>query len=95
MDTEQQACLFRALADPTRLRILSIIAAGNRPYGQQIEEALDFAISQSGISFHLKILQKARLVAFTPDKTRRCYYCPRPAFIKRLLAIEQEREASA
>ncbi len=58
-DLRQAARWFRALADPTRLEILHLLAGGER-YVCDLTEALDAA--QSRLSFHLKALKVAGLV---------------------------------
>jgi DNA-binding transcriptional ArsR family regulator len=48
-----------ALADPTRRRIVEILAEGDRTAGEILEH---FAISAPAISQHLKVLRQARLI---------------------------------
>lgn len=61
-DAEALASEFKALADPVRLRLLSLIASV--PEGEvcacDLEEPL--ARSQATVSHHLSILQKAGLI---------------------------------
>ncbi|WP_422770634.1 ArsR/SmtB family transcription factor [Plantactinospora sp. WMMC1484] len=61
-DAEQIARLLKALSDPTRLQILSIIEAS--PAGEacvcDLTEAFD--MTQPAISHHLKILADAKLL---------------------------------
>ncbi len=57
---EHSAALFRALSDPTRLRILKAIS--------QMQELCEcnivpvFGLSQPTISYHLKVLREAHLL---------------------------------
>jgi DNA-binding transcriptional ArsR family regulator len=51
---------FAALADPTRRAILARLAAGEATVG---ELAAPFDISMPAISRHLKVLERARLIA--------------------------------
>jgi DNA-binding transcriptional ArsR family regulator len=51
---------FAALADPTRRAILARLAAGAASVGELAEP---FAMSQPAISKHLKVLERAGLVA--------------------------------
>ena len=51
--------VFRALADPTRRAILSLLRQGSQPVGSI---ARDFPISRPAISRHLRILREAELV---------------------------------
>jgi ArsR family transcriptional regulator len=59
---EQVAPLLKALADPVRLRLMSLVAS--RPGGEacvcDLNEAFD--LSQPTISHHLKVLREAGLV---------------------------------
>jgi DNA-binding transcriptional ArsR family regulator len=59
---------FTALADPTRRAILARLALGEASVA---ELAKPFAMSQPAISKHLKVLERAGLVAGTRDAQRR------------------------
>jgi DNA-binding transcriptional ArsR family regulator len=59
-----------ALADPTRQRIVEMLAAGALSSG---EIAGRFELSPPAISQHLKTLKQARLVAVRVDKQKRIY----------------------
>lgn len=58
--------VFEALADPTRRRLIELLAAGERSAG---ELAAEFAISRPGVSRHLRVLREAGLVR-TRDEGR-------------------------
>ncbi len=59
---------FAALADPTRRAILARLAAGE---ASVTELARPFAVSQPAISKHLKVLERAGLVARGREGQRR------------------------
>jgi DNA-binding transcriptional ArsR family regulator len=59
---------FAALADPTRRAILARLASGE---ASVTELAEPFAMSQPAISKHLKVLEKAGLIARGRDAQRR------------------------
>jgi DNA-binding transcriptional ArsR family regulator len=59
---------FMALADPTRRAILARLALGEASVN---ELALPFAMSQPAVSKHLKILERAGLIATGQDAQRR------------------------
>jgi DNA-binding transcriptional ArsR family regulator len=61
---------FAALADPTRLRIVEMLAAGERGAG---EIAAQFAMSGPAVSQHLKVLREAGLITVRPEAQRRIY----------------------
>ena len=62
--------VFEALADPTRRRLLELLAAGERSAGELAEE---FAISRPGVSRHLRVLREAGLVRARGAGQRRLY----------------------
>lgn len=59
-DTEAHARAFKALGDPARLRMLSIIASAPEVCVCDITPAFD--LSDATVSHHLKILREAGLV---------------------------------
>jgi DNA-binding transcriptional ArsR family regulator len=61
---------LQALSDPTRQRIIEMLAAGALSSG---EIAGRFSLSPPAISQHLKALKQARLVTVRADKQKRIY----------------------
>lgn len=61
---------FEALANPTRRGILDLLAERERSAG---EIAAEFAISQPGVSQHLRVLREAELVRVRGEAQRRVY----------------------
>ena len=61
---------LQALSDPTRQRIVELLAAGALSSG---EIAGRFDLSPPAISQHLKTLKAARLVSVRTDKQKRIY----------------------
>jgi DNA-binding transcriptional ArsR family regulator len=59
-----------ALADPTRQRIVEMLAMGALSSG---EIASRFALSKPAVSQHLKTLREAKLVSVQADRQRRIY----------------------
>jgi DNA-binding transcriptional ArsR family regulator len=68
MPTDSLSLAFAALADPTRRAILARLAAGECTVG---ELAKPFAMSGPAVSKHLKVLERAGLVARGRDAQRR------------------------
>ncbi len=68
--TALQAHPMSALADPTRQRIVEMLAGGALSSG---EIAGHFALSAPAISQHLKTLKTARLVSVRVDRQKRIY----------------------
>jgi DNA-binding transcriptional ArsR family regulator len=75
-------CVFHALADPTRRRIIERLARGERTV---MELARDFTISQPAVTKHLNVLAEARII--TRRREGRLRYCRlRPAALDTSLA---------
>jgi DNA-binding transcriptional ArsR family regulator len=60
MSTDHLSSIFSALADPTRRAILARLASGEASVG---ELSQPFQMSQPAISKHLKVLERAGLIA--------------------------------
>ena len=68
--------VFRALADPTRRRILGLLRGGRHTVG---ELAGNFRTSRPAISKHLRVLRAAGLVVTRRDGTAQiCHLNARP-----------------
>ena len=83
---EQVAPLLKALADPVRLRLLSLVAShqGGEACICDLNDAFD--LSQPTISHHMKVLHEAGLV----DRDKRgvwVYYRIRPQALAGLAAL--------
>jgi DNA-binding transcriptional ArsR family regulator len=61
---------LKALADPTRRRILELVRDAERPAGEIAEH---FAVTRTAVSQHLTVLRGAGLLAERRDRTRRLY----------------------
>jgi DNA-binding transcriptional ArsR family regulator len=68
MATDRLSLVFGALADPTRRAILTRLAEGEATVAQL---AAPFSMSQPAVSKHLKVLERAGLVARTQRATAR------------------------
>lgn len=62
---------FSAVADPTRRRILDLLARGSRNAGALAAEFPN--LTQPGVSRHLRVLRDARLVDVTVRAQQRIY----------------------
>jgi hypothetical protein len=74
---ERLAVIFKALADPARLRILGLLAESPRP-GHELAAALH--LTAPTISHHMRRLLDAGLVAVTPEAQSRIYSLRSTAF---------------
>lgn len=72
-----QIKLFHALADPTRLRIVEAMKAGECAVNDIVER---MEIHQSGVSRHLRILTEAGIAQMRPDGQKRLYSLRKEAF---------------
>jgi ArsR family transcriptional regulator len=89
---ETAAALLKALADPIRLRLMSVIAANDETC--VCEMTGEFDVSQPTISHHLRVLREAGWV----DSERRgtwVYYRPRPEAIDAVAGLFARLPVSA
>ena len=80
------AQVFKALADPVRLRLVSLIGAHQGGEVCVCELTTAFALTQPTISHHLKVLREAGII----DSERRgtwVYYWLVPAVLERMSAL--------
>ena len=73
------AAAYKALADPTRRRILKLLRDGDLPAGVIAEQ---FPISWPSVSRHLAILTAAGLVHPTRRGQQRVYSLTKPALVE-------------
>jgi DNA-binding transcriptional ArsR family regulator len=67
---------FEVLAEPTRRRILDLLRERERSVGELVKH---LALSQPGVSKHLRVLREAGLVEVRHDAQRRFYgLCAEP-----------------
>jgi ArsR family transcriptional regulator len=82
----QLAVVFKALGDPVRLRLVSLIGARQGGEVCVCDLASDFDLTQPTISHHLKVLREAGII----DSERRgtwVYYRLVPAALQRMAAL--------
>jgi DNA-binding transcriptional ArsR family regulator len=61
---------FEALGDPTRRRIVELLASGEQSAG---DVAREFAISRPAVSRHLRVLREAGIATARSEAQRRVY----------------------
>lgn len=64
VDLQKTAKLFKALSDPNRLAILELLQGGEKCACVLLEK---LNVTQSGLSYHMKILCEAGIVASRQD----------------------------
>jgi ArsR family transcriptional regulator, arsenate/arsenite/antimonite-responsive transcriptional repressor len=92
-EAEQLAPLFKAIADPVRLRLLSLIACHEGGEACVCDLTGAFELTAPTISHHLKVLKQAGLI----DSERRgtwVYYWINPTALQRLSAILGARQGA-
>lgn len=62
-ESARLAKVFKALADPTRVRLLSLIAAGERGEACICDLTEPVGLAQGTVSHHMRVLVQAGLVA--------------------------------
>jgi ArsR family transcriptional regulator len=85
-EAEELAPLFKAIADPVRLRLLSLIACHEGEEACVCDLTAAFDLTPPTISHHLKVLKQAGLI----DSQRRgtwVYYWINPGVLERLSTI--------
>jgi ArsR family transcriptional regulator len=80
LPAEQARALLKALADPLRLRVIEALGGGERCV---CDLTTDLDLAQSKLSFHLKVLKQAGLLA-DRQEGRWIYYRLRPEAIDQL-----------
>jgi DNA-binding transcriptional ArsR family regulator len=63
--------VFTVIADPSRRRILDLLAAGDQSAGRLVDEFP--SLTQPAVSRHLRVLREAGLVSVRGDGQRRLY----------------------
>lgn len=81
-----KADLFRALGHPVRIRILELLAGGERTV-QDLQDAL--SLDQPVVSQHLAALRARHLVAARKERTL-AYYTLRSPLVAELLRLARE-----
>ncbi|WP_318209780.1 MULTISPECIES: metalloregulator ArsR/SmtB family transcription factor [unclassified Streptomyces] len=89
-DAEIMSAMFKALADPVRLRLLSRVAS--HPNGEAcVCDIADVGVSQPTVSHHLKKLREAGLLTSERRGTW-VYYRPAPGVLASLGAFLADTE---
>lgn len=70
--------VFTAVADPTRRRLMELLADGDRPAGELVDAVA--TLSQPAVSRHLRVLREAGLVSSTAIGQQRRYRLERAGF---------------
>jgi ArsR family transcriptional regulator len=96
-DIEKQAALFGLLADPTRLRLLRLLAQQREPDALCVNAlAYRLGVTQPAVSQHLRVLKSAGLVKGKKLGYRVHYFINQAALTRAqrriLMALEFEKQ---
>jgi len=80
LQAEQARALLKALSDPLRLQVIEALGGGERCV---CDLTADLGLAQSKLSFHLKVLKEAGLLA-DRQEGRWIYYRLRPEALDEL-----------
>ena len=90
-DAETLAAALQALADPARLRLLSLIASCPDSEACGCDLTTPVGLSQPTVSHHLKLLQEAGILG-REQRGRWAYYSLRPGAMERVASVFQTAE---
>jgi len=85
--TKFKAKIFKALGDPTRLKIVRFLQNGEKCVCEIVPHVGQL---QPSVSRHLRILRDCGILKFRKDGNRRLYSLTDPEFIKVLDSIDVE-----
>jgi len=88
LDYEKMSDFFKALGNPTRLKIVKELAKGEKCVGE-VESSV--RVSQANVSQHLTLLKAQGIVDCRREGTTRCYYLRQPDLIKKTLKLIESR----
>ena len=90
-DVTAAVCLFRGLADPTRLAIVRHLALGEH---RVVDLTAHLGLAQSTVSGHLACLRDCGLVTARAEGRASLYSLARPELLDLLAAAERLLEAT-
>ena len=85
-DADELAALFKAVADPVRLRLLSLIACHEGGESCVCDLLDEFDVTAPSVSYHLRLLREAGLISAERRGTW-VYYRANPDVMRRMSAI--------
>lgn len=83
---DQLAAVFKAMADPARVKLLSLIAASDAGEACVCDLTVPLGLSQPTVSHHMKLLVGAGLVE-REQRGKWAYYRVNDAALERLAAL--------
>ncbi len=84
---ERLAEFFKALAHPTRVKIVEYLADGEKCVKDIWQE---LGVPQPTVSQHINILKTAGIISFRKDGVKTCYRIEKPVVVKILQLLKEE-----
>ena len=84
---ERLAEVFKALAHPTRVKIVEYLADGEKCVKDIWQE---LGVPQPTVSQHINILKTAGIISFRKEGVKTCYRIEKPVVVKILKLLEEE-----
>jgi ArsR family transcriptional regulator len=79
--------IFKALGHPTRLKIISYLAEGEKCVKDIWQE---LGIPQPTVSQHINILKEAGIISFRKEGVKTCYKIEMPTVVKIVKLLQKE-----
>jgi len=89
MDYETVSAFFKAMGNPTRLKILVELSENQKCVGD-VENLI--GTGQANISQHLAILKRHGIVDCRKEGNIHCYFLKQPALLKKILETATKKE---
>jgi len=89
LDYEKVSDFFKALGNPTRLRIVKELTKGERCVGD-VESSI--RVSQANVSQHLTVLKAQGIVDCRRKGNTRCYYLTQTELVRKILKLIESKE---
>ena len=89
LDYEKMSDFFKALGNPTRLRIVKELTKGEKCVNE-VESSV--GVSQANVSQHLTILKAQGIVDCRKKGTTRCYYLRQTDLMRKFMKLIESKE---
>jgi len=91
LDYEKMSDFFKAMGNPTRLRIVKELTKGEKCVGE-VENSV--GVSQANVSQHLTILKAQGIVGCRKEGNTRCYYLTQAELVRKILKLSESKDLS-
>ena len=91
LDYEKMSDFFKAMGNPTRLRIVKELTKGEKCVGD-VESSV--RVSQANVSQHLTVLKAQGIVDCRKEGNTRCYYLTQAELVRKILKLSESKGLS-